>query len=111
MRAEAHARRHPIVVPHPETAKMNSVGVVPVGKRKRVVGLEPSVVGMSALRRWVKQCFQCCNFNLSGKKPGTRPGKIKKLKAQLFALKKRTIALRIQINKESCESQKTSQTD
>jgi hypothetical protein len=111
MRAEAHARRHPIVVPHPETAKMNSVGVVPVGKRKRVVGLEPSVVGMSALRRWVKQCFQCCNFNLSGKKPGTRPGKIKKQKAQLFALKKRTNALRIQINKDSCESQKISQTD
>jgi hypothetical protein len=39
VRAEAHARRHPIVIPHPETAKMNSVWIVPIGKRKRVIGL------------------------------------------------------------------------
>jgi hypothetical protein len=74
MRAEAHARRHPIVVPHPETAKMNSVWIVPIGKRKRVVGLEPSVVGMSALRRWVEKCFQCFNFNQKTKKPDVWPG-------------------------------------
>jgi hypothetical protein len=39
-----------------------------------VVGLEPSVVGMSALRRWVEKCFQCFNFNQKTNKPDVWPG-------------------------------------
>ena len=77
MRAKTHSLGNPIVVPHPEAAKVNSIGVVPIGKRKRVIGLEPSVIGMAPLRRRMKQCFQCCNFNFSDKKPDAMSGMYK----------------------------------
>src|SRR5450759_4037884 len=50
MGAEALARLHDVLVDHAQAAKPNVLRVVVIGKRKRVVAVEPAVVGMAAFR-------------------------------------------------------------
>lgn len=48
MRPESFARGDRIVVEHPQGAEMDSPGVVISGKTERMVGIEPTMVGVSA---------------------------------------------------------------
>src|SRR6185436_2970104 len=48
--AEALAGLHPVLVDHPQRAVAHVPGVVVVGEGERVVGVEPAVVGVAALR-------------------------------------------------------------
>lgn len=47
MRPESFARGDRIVVEHPQGAEMDSPGVVISGKTERMVGIEPTMVGVS----------------------------------------------------------------
>jgi hypothetical protein len=68
MRTKTHSRRNPVVVPNAQATKMNLFRVVPAGEGKRMIGLEPAVVGVTASGGWVKYFFQCFNFEKSEKK-------------------------------------------
>ena len=65
MRTKTHSRRNPVVVPNAQATKMNLFRVVPAGEGKRMIGLEPAVVGVTASGGWVQCFFQCFNFEKS----------------------------------------------
>ncbi len=65
MRAKSHTRRNPVVVPNAQATEMNLFRVVPAGEGKRMIGLQPTVVGVSASGGGVQCFFQCFNFEKS----------------------------------------------
>ena len=48
MLAKTHAARNDVVVEHAQHPKVNALRVVPRGKTKRMLGVEPTVVGVAA---------------------------------------------------------------
>jgi hypothetical protein len=48
MRTEARAGLHTILIDYPQWTELDVLGVVVVGKGKRVKGLEPTVVGKAS---------------------------------------------------------------
>src|SRR5262245_15540316 len=51
VRAESSARLHTVLVYHAQRAEPHMPGVVVVGKRKRMIALQPAVPGMATLSR------------------------------------------------------------
>ena len=51
MGGEAAARRHPVLVDHPELPEAHVVGVVIVAERERVAGVQPPEVETTPLAR------------------------------------------------------------
>ena len=54
VRSEASTARHIVVIEHAKRTKVHLLRIVPSSKAETVVGVQPTVVGMAALRSTVK---------------------------------------------------------
>ena len=68
MRTKTHSRCNPIVVPNAQATKIYLFRIVPAGEGKRMIGLQPAVVCVTASGGGVQYFFQCFNFEKSEKK-------------------------------------------
>jgi hypothetical protein len=53
MHPEAHALLNPVIVQHPQGAKMHPVGIVVIGKTEGMPGFQPTMIGMSSASSFV----------------------------------------------------------
>src|SRR5674476_740324 len=60
MGSKAHSCLYRVVVQYPERPKVNTVGIVIIGKTKRMPGVQPTVICMSTVC-----CFVNCQFHNS----------------------------------------------